>query len=403
MPRKPTINCHCHLLNFKCIPDKMTKLLAHIPEAIADDDWFSVAAGMLFALLPGSKHDRIRRFLKIFNSPFPVLTRQYITEMEGAGIDCCTPLMMDLSQASPGAADDNHPYEKQIELVSAAALAHPWKIFPFVMFDPRREDAAAICIDALETKGFVGVKMYPALGYWPSKRFYQSVDIEFRNLHRLYSYCGDRKVPITTHASTGGAYSTEMDRDREKNAWPLTEVSNWIDPIREYNLKINFAHFGGNYLNATDSKRVQSASWRRQICNLIMRSREEADFGDIYADLSFHDMALHRRLKTAYFRDLAILLEDDRYRRGVLFGTDASMISHTYLEREFVRPFRTNLSPPQRDRIFSDNPTRFLFRHARIPETYIAFLRTRIDSDVVFAQCPDWVVRDRGHYGVFTQ
>ena len=72
MARKPIINCHCHLLNLKCIPDKMTKLLSHIPEKFADDDWLSLAAGVLYAVIPGPKYNRIQRFLRILKAQLQI-------------------------------------------------------------------------------------------------------------------------------------------------------------------------------------------------------------------------------------------------------------------------------------------------------------------------------------------
>ena len=400
MPNRPIINVHCHLLNFKRIPDKMTKLLSHIPENIADDRWFSVAAGALARLLPGSKYDRVKRFLALLKCSIPELTRLYMKEMEQAGIDLCTPLMMDLEPAAPESTDINHPWETQIDLVSSEARRYPWKIFPFVMFDPRRPDAADICIDALENKGFIGVKIYPGLGYYPSEVFYDGKEPESGNIKKLYAYCGDRKVPITVHASTGGAYSTEHDKDRESGAWPFTEISNWIHAIREYNLKINFAHLGGNYLNPDDQKRTLSGSWRRQILNLIARSRDERGFGEIFADLSFHDMALSRKFRSIYFRDLAALIDDERYAGGILFGTDANMISHTWLEKEYIAPFKNHLSLPHQEAIFSANPTRFLFPDGWIPDSYIRFLADHDTDGKVFSDLPEWIFQTADGYRV---
>ena len=322
--------------------------------------------------------------------------------MKGAGIDFCTPLMMDLLMSAPNARDVNHPYDKQIDLISSEALKYPWKIFPFVMFDPRRPDAADICIEALKNRGFIGVKMYPALGYRPSIRFYAGKEPETSNLKKLYDYCGNGRILITAHASTGGAYSTYLDKDREKGAWPFTEVSNWIDSIRDYNLKINFAHFGGNYLNPTDKKRVQSASWRREILNLIAYSKQEENFGDVYTDLSFHDMALYRKTRSSYFKGLSQLLETEAYSHRILFGTNASMISHTWSEREFIKPFIKNLSSTQQEKIFSDNPTNFLFRDGQIPDSYVRFLETHQDSQKVLANTPDWIVKTEGKYCMYT-
>ena len=38
MSHKPVINVHCHLLNLQFIPEKMVKLLAHVPEHLAEKE-----------------------------------------------------------------------------------------------------------------------------------------------------------------------------------------------------------------------------------------------------------------------------------------------------------------------------------------------------------------------------
>jgi len=312
--RKPVINTHCHLINLNFVPDKMTKLLSGIPENIADDEWFGVAVGILVKLKPGSNFKRIKKFLEDFRGSIDQVTDNYVKEMRKAGIDICVPLMMDLEQAAPNPGDINTPYyddagDSQIELISRQVARYPWQIFPFVMFDPRRPNGDNICIEALKKMGFIGVKMYPPLGYHPSWRVMEKSDPNAaERLKKLYKYCGTHHVPITTHASTGGAYSTSMDKDREKDAWPLTEVSNWLEPIRTYKLKINFAHFGGNYLDEKDNKRVQSSTWFREIKNLIAISQKKTGFGSVYTDLSYHDMALNKKkIKRNYFAMLSKL------------------------------------------------------------------------------------------------
>ncbi len=403
--RKPVFNVHCHLLNFRFVPDKMTKLLAHIPEDIADDDWFGVAAGFLFNVIPGPRYNRIRSFLKTYKKSIHKVAQDYVKKsMKNARIDICVPLMMDLEQASREPKDVNVPYyrgngESQISLISEQVRRFPWRVFPFIMFDPRRQDADKICIDALRNKGFIGIKMYPALGYSPSCRVLKKTSPAAAvRLGNLYKYCGDNQVPITAHASVGGAYSTERDSNRELDVWPLTEVSNWIDPILEHNLKINFAHLGGNYMHDTDSKRVQSATWRRQILNLIARSRNEKGFGTVFSDISFHDMALGGD-KRRYFRELITLMKNSDYSPGILFGTDSSMISHTWSESDYIKPFRKYLPPKMQTRIFCDNPTSFLFDNARIPDAYVKFLKSRLGDPLPEK---DWIIKKNGKYYIVT-
>jgi len=68
MKRKPVVNIHCHLLNFKFVPDRMVKLLSRIPERFADDKWGAATAGFITAIVPGPKFDRIKKYLKTYRS-----------------------------------------------------------------------------------------------------------------------------------------------------------------------------------------------------------------------------------------------------------------------------------------------------------------------------------------------
>jgi hypothetical protein len=79
--------------------------------------------------------------------------------------------------------------------------------------------------------------------------------------------------------------------------------------------------------------------------------------------------------------------------RGVLFGTDASMISHTWTEAEYARPFRDTkkLDDSAKELIFSDNPTRFLFGDGRIPESYVSFVRGSAGAGLPL---PEWIETD---------
>ena len=51
-------------------------------------------------------------------------------------------------------------------------------------------------VDTLETKGFVGVKLYPSLGY----------SIDDAVLVALYDHCDANGIPITVHHGEGGFY-----------------------------------------------------------------------------------------------------------------------------------------------------------------------------------------------------
>lgn len=432
--RKPIINTHCHFLNLKFIPGEMVELLSHITEYIANDDWFEVGAGLLFQMAPGNEFKRINRFLRTYKLPIDRVVKEYIKKMDEAGIDLCVPLMIDFEMAIPESVDREGiiPYYKknkecQINLISRQVASYPWRIFPFIMFDPRRKKSVDICIDALENKGFIGIKMYPALGYHPCpninrnpgaywSRYIKKGSKIAERLERLYEYCSNGRVPITTHFDVDGAYTSqrlenspwyvnnliklmELNKIREKEVWPLSELFNWLYPIEEYKLKINFAHLGGNYLNGSKKTRNKAERWRRQILNYISLSFQSPEqYGQIYSDLSYHYMALLKKTRQPYFEDLRKILNSDNLESRILFGTDAALLSHTWKEKEYMEIYqdKKNLSKEQQEKIFSDNPIHFLFNDGKIPESYIKFLEKH--NPYAFKSLPAWVIKNGDEY-----
>lgn len=105
-------------------------------------------------------------------------------------------LPMDLDYI--GAGKPKQPYMLQLDQL-IALQANPTLapcLEPFVFADPRRfsEDSTYYnkVINCLEN-GFAGIKIYPALGYYPFDE----------NLLKLYFYACSKGIPITTHCIRG--------------------------------------------------------------------------------------------------------------------------------------------------------------------------------------------------------
>jgi len=294
------------------------KLLAGVSRNVANSTLVKHVTNQLVRLYPGQQYEHVREFLDVFQSHHIAhAARVYADEMERAEIDMCVPLTMNLFNAAPRSRDTHIlEYEDQVLHTALEAAKHPWMVWPFVMFDPRRPNALEIVQHALTRCGCIGVKMYPALGYHPDPDETAHAN-DADQLRKLYDICRDGRVPITTHASTGGAYSTELT---PAQACRYTEIDNWERPIREYGLKVNFAHFGGNYI---DNKASQS--WRAKIINLMRRTHDGSMRGRVFADLSYQELAFDPKHKHQYFKDLKDALQDKAVAASVLFGTDWNM------------------------------------------------------------------------------
>lgn len=430
---KPRINAHCHLLNFDFVPAAMinvftpravVKLVSLLTggntiEEIAKKKTVRKIAALVAKVSPGKRFDEIETFLRNFSSFFDDVADSFHDATTTAGIDIYTPLTMNLDTMDVSKDRCHLTFHTQVNAVSRFAAQHPWQVFPFVMFDPRVSGSDEFCIRALKEKGFLGVKMYPALGYHPDPERVRKRRVGGRGtkpsgmaadrLMRLYEFCEKEKIPITVHTSTGGAYSAKVTGSRKDAAWYLTNVSNWRGVLQKYALKVNFAHMGGNYLCKKTTYRERSIMWRRQILKLIRQNKNEEHHyrGKVFADLSFHDMAFTNR-RDYFYRSstkpdrmgLRQLLDDPRYNGRILFGTDSPMISHTYSEGKFIKRFTSNLKKTHIDLLFSENPIEFLFDNRRIPERYVDFLRSRNPSALDDVSDFPWICKsaDRGYY-----
>ena len=152
------------------------------------------------------------------------------------------------------------PIRDQISVMSALARRRQDAILlNFAPFCPLR--AALLVQDnpgadpladikwAITQKGFVGVKLYPPLGFRPLgnknarfnfvKRVPKGVGKALdKQLLKLYAWCEANDVPIKAHANN----SIEAGICTGLNASP----TNWIPVLDKFpNLRLNLAHFGG--------------------------------------------------------------------------------------------------------------------------------------------------------------
>ncbi len=482
MKRPPVINAHTHLLCLEFIPNKMSRSSAKIPlaERVAGSFIVRKLAGAVkrrgaeflgaFAEEIKCKDSEVKNCFKNFDlkskkckNCFGVVVDNFISEYgeyltyraaqdnkftkKNKQIDIYVPLMMDLEWGANSSSDSFKgmmSYLHQIKFISEHIKRHPFKMFPFVMFDPRRGGILNCkhkgydcykrcdnyncgyntCIDALENKGFLGIKMYPPMGYFPNSVNYDRLNSkslfynEFKRnklremtigkredkllkemderLDKLYKYCSANCIPITTHAGASGAYDIDMTQGQ---ANIFANIDNWEEVLNNHNaLKLNFAHFGGNYIEGGNSPVMEQAIiWRKKIINLLL------SYKNTYADISYHDMGLETNSfgekkyhkdqveVEKYFFDLKELLSDKELSKKILFGTDTPMLSHTWSENDYITHFKKFLSEKQFEQIATVNPIKFLFENKQIPERYTKLIHQDNSEALNKNNLPAWV------------
>jgi hypothetical protein len=280
-------------------------------------------------------------------------------------VDLFVPLMIDYEYWFANSLDN--PLGERIDAVyKQVVLPHKGKIHPFVPFDPARELAyrkarvnpdgqleidrpMTLVKEAIEEKGFIGVKLYNSLGYRPFGNDDPEVclmrkRIAVRNdtmtylfpgeeydevLCELYDYCVENEVPITAHCVMNGieAYPGA--------SYDFGQAKFW-DPVlrqeRYKNLRLNLAHFGWN--QESGQGYAGDKSWVKDVCNLIVK------YDNVFTDVSHHRVltaAGRRRFVKGYEQMQKDHPNDiEKIRRRILYGSDWHVLRRMRGYRAFL-------------------------------------------------------------------
>ena len=253
--------------------------------------------------------------------------------------------------------DTTTPLEDQLEVMQMVNRVSKGVIHAYAPYDPLRDveqkgRALKVVQDAIHKYGFVGVKMYPPMGFqaWgndgleyfipgePSKKWRANLGRELDGrLRTFYEWCVQENVPILTHSnSTVLSHSSYYDRPNPKHWGRLLEHSG-IPGIE--NLRVLMGHFGGfgdmqlnpkNENGKRENQRIKE--WTDEIVRLC------SNFPNIYADLSYHEVVLDDAAQSRYARQLGALVAGSGagMKRKICYGSDWVMLAKQQ-ENEFYR------------------------------------------------------------------
>ena len=252
--------------------------------------------------------------------------------------DAIVALMMDI-RAPDEPERDRDNFLRQAAGTEEAALQRPGRVLPFFGVHPERPDLLPLLRQAVEDRGFVGVKLYPSLGY----------PVDHPTLLEVYDYCLEMDLPVLLHCSHGGFYRTE-------DAIDFCDPGDWESVLTgdRAGLRVCFAHFGGwEALGKPDG--LDQGTWGRTILDLI-RSRDH-----VFTDLSYHtDQMADSQDEAHYFEKLSELLEDDLLKRRILYGSDTWLLRLDLTNRVFRTHFQQRLTPDEFRLIAEEGPKEFL-------------------------------------------
>ena len=275
-------------------------------------------------------------------------------------VDLFVPLMMDMDYWFDDQAKSN--IRQQFKILSKISLRSNGSIHPFVAFDPERErrfpgqpdGSLALVRDAVMKHGFLGVKLYPPLGYTPAGN--EAILPPSPHPHdynevfdTLFRYCQENEIPITTHCTNGGA-------EAQDGFGVFADPKFW-DPILEKypKLRVNFAHFGGD----RDLVANHENSWAWKIGALMQ------DYPHVYADTGHHSIPFDKELRHSFFKQLELLfMTFPKAKERLMFGTDWHMIVRTKGYKKFykryLKTYSAHFTESETDQFVAGNAIRFL-------------------------------------------
>jgi len=348
-------NCHTHIFTIRHVPDRFLPLIL---KWLADR-LVTRATARFFSRISKGLGYRFNRYV-VFKAIGEKGSQAKIFEhLDGFYPTDTSHVVLSMDMQYMGAGDCPDPFEQQLDDLAELKQKLGSRILPFVFAHPERPDIAAIVQERIENQQFSGIKIYPALGYFPCDP----------NLDEIFDWAAKNQVPIMTHCTRGGVYYkgrlTEKRRTDPADGTVYAKSKNSVftdiysDPDRyialldKYpRLKICFAHFGG--ANEWDKYMKDSwhdganKSWYYKIKQLMIR------YENVYTDVSY---TLHH---AKYYGLLKVSLQDDQLRNKILFGTDYYMQEQETSERAFGVNLRAYLGEDDFEQIATINPEKYL-------------------------------------------
>lgn len=285
--------------------------------------------------------------------------------------DAIVALMMDIV-AEDEPARDRRNFLGQIQGTMDAVVANPGRVLPFIAVNPRRPDHFEIMQRAIEERGFLGVKLYPSLGF----------EVTTPEMRKVLEYCEGSDVPLTIHSTATGF-------NRDAATAEFAHPRNWEPLLRDFeSLRVCFAHCGG--WGGFCGQEADQVEWADRILGYM------DDYPNVYADLSYHvDMMLAGgEVERDYFRALKHLLDQPRGDR-IVFGTDSWLLRLNIDDAAYWAYFEAKLTRAEFEKVAGTNPRRFLGlpSDGREPREnvrrHIEFLESQADR--VGSPPADWV------------
>lgn len=261
---------------------------------------------------------------------------------------------------------DTTPMTQQAEVMLKISLLKDlgYSMHGYIAFDPGRqallerpETPDPVITNAIQAQKFLGVKLYPPMGFRsignadiPDSWFPKNLEAKLKPgigkkiddaLLVLYRWCIDKDVPIMTHCG----YSNYARPGYGERAAP----SYWRD-LLEYqpsrgsypfrNLRLNLGHSGG--LKAFAEKDSNSSDWLPTVIDML----NEVKYPNLYADVAFDEIALARTRKEKCQNDYVKKFLKNTFEkktnaaRKIMYGSDWIMLGYQDKNAEYYEDMK---------------------------------------------------------------
>jgi predicted TIM-barrel fold metal-dependent hydrolase len=386
-------NIHSHVFSGGCVPDYFLKtILPKRFHAYADEIMWILRServrsalevwaewrGPARLLRRNSKLLRIIQFLRVGaqntqEEVFLCMKQAYAALGPNTRFVALTLNMdhMDVQSSSHARIED------QLAEIERVRAHYPDTFLPFVCADPRHKqgnDLRDWVKEKVERRAFMGIKLYPAIGYFPFDT----------GLDALYAWAEQNAVPIMTHCTRQGTFYTgsmaqvlpdPKPAGLHSTAPEMADIharikrfmnndltwdhsnygcniflhpQNYEPVLRKYpRLKLCFAHFGGddellNKAQELRTRKLDDTNWHVEVKRIM------GLYANVYTDISY---TLHN---PKVYTQLAGLIDGPLGER-ILFGTDCFMTLKEAPEADLLKRCMGGLGMDRFNRIAARN------------------------------------------------
>ncbi len=357
-------------------------------EFLTEEDETRFRKGVLKRMLEwlAEKVTSIANYLKWFvfmtSSEEEIYT--HITEKDEKSVERFLHLMMDVDHffnktTSELKYKSTFDFEKQqIDNMWQLKRNHE-NLIGFVAFNPARTNCMEIIIEAIESKGFTGVKFYPPMGYKSD-----GDEVYAAQIDKLMMYCCDNNVPLFTHCNNKG-----FEALPDKNSGYCSSPVFWEKTLEKYpSLTLCLGHAGGNQgwfsnnkksdklkaeniqsADIKDESHFQEKDWNKSYASLVFKLCVQYD--NVYCDASYldemmdsHGGFVNPAKDNFKKRILKLFTSEKTFSQKIMYGSDWHMLfqegkNGVYL-KAYLALFDENELKPYADDFFYNNAVRFL-------------------------------------------